>query len=170
MKFDRDFVFLIRKVIIGFAVMFFASLLQTSLLDKIEPFGAIPDLSLVMVAGVGCFCGSFSGGMYGIFAGVVSYALGDVGAAFLPVVYGAIGFLSGLLVERFFKGKFVVWCIYVLCGGLLKAAYSLGCCLLFSGHIQLWQAIGGAILPELLGTFILGAAMYVPVRKICRLL
>lgn len=150
--------------------MFFVSLLQTTFFGAIEPFGAIPDLSLAAAVGVGYFCGSFVGGVYGIAAGVVCYALGDVGLAFLPIVYGTLGFLSGLLMERFFKGKFLVWCMYVFFGGIAKALYSLACCILFSGELRLWAAVGGAILPELLGTFVFGVMMYLPLKKICRFL
>lgn len=170
MKLDRGVALLLKKALVGFALMFFAALLQTSFLGIIQPFGAIPDLSLIASIGVGCFCGPVAGSIYGVAAGAVSYALGDVGLAFLPLVYGAAGFLSGLLVEKFFKGGFAVWCIYVFGGGLMKAAYSLICCLLFSEELQLWAVLGKTVLPELAGTFILGIALYVPLKKICKYL
>ena len=102
----------------------------------------------------------------GIAAGVASYALGDIGLAFLPLLYMLVGAAAGLLVDNFFAGKFAVWCIYVFGAAVLKGGYSLLCCVIFSGELQLWAVLWRTLLPELLTTLILGAAVYYPIKKL----
>ena len=170
MKISRDTQLLLQKIGVYFIIIFAAALLQTSFLATLEPFGAVPDLMMLLSVGAGYFCAPFSGAVFGLAAGVVSYALGGLGFAALPFLYGAMGYLAGLVAKNLFKGKFAVWCLYAVGGGLLKAVYSFFCCAAFSGEFQFWAVLGKTILPEFVGTLVLGAALYVPIKKLCKLL
>ena len=170
MKLNRDASLLLRKIFIYFAIIFISSLLQTSFLAVIEPFGAVPDLMLIMSLGAGFFCGPLVGGIFGVASGVMAYALGGAGLAFMPLLYCAVGAFAGFLVESFFSGKFAVWLIYLFFAAAVKGGYSLACIVFFSGDTQFFAAIWCSVIPEFIGTLILGAMMYLPVRKICKYL
>lgn len=170
MKLSRDAQFLLRKIAIYFIIIFAAALLQTSFLATLAPFGAVPDLMMLLAVGVGYFCAPAKGGVFGLAAGVVTYALGGLGFAALPFLYGAAGYLAGVVAKNLFKGNFVVWCLYAALGALFKAVYSLFCCAVFSGEFQLWVVLGHTVLPEFVGTILLGAALCVPIKKICTVL
>ena len=168
MKISRDTQLLLRKIAIYFAIIFTSALLQTSFLAVLEPFGAVPDLMMLMSVGVGYFCAPTVGAVFGLASGVVSYALGGLGFAALPFLYGAAGYLAGLIAKNLYKGKFGVWCLYSVGGALLKSVYSFLCCAVFSGEFQLWAVLWRTVLPEFVGTALLGAAIYIPVKKICK--
>ena len=170
MKISRDAILTIRKILIYFLIIFAAALTQTSFLAFVEPFGAVPDLALVLCLGVGYFKGAFKGGTFGLAMGLVCYTLGDTGLVLLPVLYGAVGVAAGLLVENFFSGKFAVWCLYTTGAALIKGGYSLTCIVVFSENLRLWQALFGAVVPEFVGTVILGAALYIPIKLMCKYL
>lgn len=170
MKLSRDASLLLRKILIYFVIIFISALLQTSFLAVIEPFGALPDLMLLMSLGAGYFCGPIVGGIFGVASGAAAYALGDAGIAFLPLLYCAVGAFVGFLVENFFSGKFAVWLLYVFAAAAVKGGYSLACIILFSGDAQFFAAIWHSVIPEFVGTLLLGAAMYLPIKKICKYL
>ena len=163
---SRDAVLFWRKVLVYFLIVFAAALLQTSFLAVLRPLGAVPDLMLLVALGAGYFCGAEKGGIMGIAAGVAAYALGDVGLALLPLLYMLVGAAAGLLVDNFFAGKFAVWCIYVFGAAVIKGGYSLLCCVIFSGELQLWAVLWRTLIPEFLTTLILGAAVYYPIKKL----
>jgi hypothetical protein len=170
MKLSRDAALFLRKALIYIAIIFMASLLQTSFLATLRPFGAVPDLMLLLALGAGYFRGAETGGIFGVASGVVAYAMGDIGTAFLPLLYMLVGVASGILVESFFAGKFAVWCLYVAGVAVLKSIYSLVCAVIFSGELQLWALIFKALLPEFIGTLILGMALYLPIKRLSKLL
>ena len=170
MKISRDAALFLRKALVYFIIIFAAAVLQTSFLAKLRPFGSVPDLMLVLALGAGYFCGAEKGCVFGAAAGVAAYALGDIGLAFLPLLYALVGVAAGLLVDNFFAGKLAVWCIYVLGAAILKGAYSLVCCVMFSGELQLWAVLWKTLLPELVTTLILGAALYYPIKKLSKFL
>ena len=170
MKLSRDAAMFLRKALIYFIIIFAASLLQTSFLAVLRPFGAVPDLVLLLALGAGYFCGAEKGGVFGVAIGVAAYAMGDVGLALLPLLYALVGVGAGLLVDSFFAGKFAVWCLYVVGAAVVKSAYSLLSAVIFSGELQLFAVLFKTLVPELVGTLILGAALYIPIKKLCKLL
>ena len=170
MKLSRDAVLFLRKVFIYIVIIFVASLLQTSFLAVIHPFGAVPDLVLLAVLGAGYFRGAQIGGIFGVASGVVAYAMGDIGTAFLPLLYALVGVAAGILVDSFFAGKFAVWCLYTAGAAAVKGVYSLVCAVIFSGELQLWAVIFKTLVPEFVGTLILGMALYLPIKRLSKLL
>lgn len=161
---------IIKKTVIYFVIIFISSLLQTSFLAVIRPLGAVPDLMLLLSLGAGYFCGPVAGSVFGVSAGVVTYALGGSGLAVLPLLYCAVGGATGFLVENFFTGKFAVWMLYSFVAAVFKGGYSLAYVILFSGDVRFFAAIWYTLIPEFIGTLILGAVLYVPIRKVCKYL
>ena len=170
MRLNRDALLMLRKIIIYFVIIFAVSLVQTSFLAVIEPFGAVPDMTLLFTLGAGYFCGPLAGGIFGVAAGAVAYALGSTGLAFLPLLYCIVGAFTGFLVENFFTGKFAVWCLYTTFAAVIKGGYSLAHIILFSDNVQFFAAIWRSVIPEFIGTVVLGAALYIPIKKICKYL
>ena len=97
MKLNRDALLILKKAIIYFVAAFVAALLQTSFLAVVAPFGSVPDLVLLLVLGAGYFCGPTVGGIFGLVAGVLAYAIGGVGFAVEPLLYTAVGAFTGCL-------------------------------------------------------------------------
>ncbi len=160
----RDIVY---RALIALAMLFGTALLQTSFFPWVGLFGAIPDLLLVFVAGVGFFDGARVGSPFGIGAGLLGYFLGGGANAEILLLYSLVGILSGL----YFTGrKYLSWCIHMAAAVLVKAIWSLLICLLFSPVPRPFAALWYSILPELLGTLLLSLALYVPVRAAARLL
>ena len=170
MRLSRDTLILIKKALIYFAIIFVSSLLQTSFLAVIRPFGAVPDLMLLLSLGAGYFCSPAVGGIFGVAAGVIAYAMGGTGITLLPILYCAIGASAGFLVENFFSGKFTVWMLYTLVAAVLKSGYSLASVIFLSGDVRFFAAIWRTAIPEFVGTIVLGAILYLPIRKICKYL
>lgn len=170
MRLSRDALLLLRKILIYFVIIFIASVLQTSFLAVLEPFGAVPDLMLLLTLGAGYFCGPLAGGIFGVASGVVSYALGSTGLALLPLLYCIVGAFTGFLVTNFFTGKFAVWCLYAVFAAIIKGGYSLAHIILFSSNVRFFAAIWRCVIPEFVGTIILAAALYIPIKKICKYL
>ena len=159
----RDILF---RALVALAMLFGAVLLQTSFLPWVGLFGAIPDLVLIFVAGVGFFNGAGVGIPFGIGAGLVSFFLGG-GNVMIILLYS----LAGILFSMIFMGRrYLPWCLHMLAAVLFKAVWSLLMCLLFSPVPRPLAALWYSILPELLGTLLLSLVLYVPVRAAARLL
>ncbi len=160
----RDIVF---RSLVALAMLFGTVLLQTSFLPWVDLFGAIPDLVLIFVVGVGFFSGMKVGVPFGIGAGLLCYFLGGGGGAVMILLYA----LGGGLASMYFLGKnYPAWCIYMVAACLFKMIWSLLMCLLFSAVPRPLAALWHSILPELLGTFLLSLALYRPIGAASRLL
>lgn len=168
MRLNRGSVQLIKKALLYFLVAFAAALLESSFFGAWLPFGIIPDLLLVLTLGAGYFKGSVSGGFFGVLAGVFGQFAGGVGLNLNLFLYIAVGYLAGVLVDSFFAGKYLVWCIYVFAAALLKGVFSLLYIVIFSGAERVFAAFFSSALPEFLGTLLLGAVIYVPIKKLVK--
>ncbi len=168
MRLDRGSVQLIKKGLIYFITAFFAALLESSLFGAWLPFGIVPDLLLLLALGSGYFKGSVSGGIFGVLAGILGQFMGGVGLNLNLILYITVGYLAGVLVENFFAGKYLVWCIYVFAAALLKGVFSLVYIVLFSGVGRFFAALFSSVLPEMLGTFLLGAVLYAPIKRLVK--
>ncbi|MBE6661844.1 MAG: hypothetical protein E7606_01030 [Ruminococcaceae bacterium] len=157
----RDIVF---RSLVALAILFVIALLQTSFLPYVDLFGAIPDLLLIFVVGVSFFNGERVGLPFSMGAGLVGYFLGG-GAALSILFY----FLCGVLASRGFWGRnYLSWCMYMGAACLLKLLWSFLYCLLASALPRPFAALWQSILPELLGTLLLSAVLYYPVKFAAR--
>lgn len=160
----RDILF---RSLIALAMLFVTVLLQTSFLPQVDLFGAIPDLVLIFVAGVGFWNGMRVGIPFGIGAGLICYFLGGSGAAMMILLYAFFGYLS----SAYFLGRnYPSWCIYVAAACGIKMLWSFLMCIFLSAVPHPFAALWHSLLPELLGTFLLALALYYPVKLAARLL
>ncbi len=158
---------ILYRSLIAFAMLFGTALLQTSFLPWLDLFGAIPDIVLIFVVGVGFFDGMKIGSPFGIGAGLLCYFLGGGGAAVFILFYSLCGLVSSM---GFLGRNYPSWCLYMAASCLFKAVWSLLMCLLFSSVARPLAALWHSILPELLGTALLSLVMYRPVKAAARLL
>ncbi|MBO5305540.1 MAG: hypothetical protein J6B12_02135 [Clostridia bacterium] len=159
----RDILF---RSLLALAVLFVTVLLQTSFLPQVDLFGAIPDLVLILVVGIGFFNGAKVGIPFGIGAGVVCYLLGGSGAAMIILLYALLGFLSSRLVSG---RNYISWCIYMAAACVIKMIWSLLMCLVLSAVPRPMAALWHSLLPELVGTLVLSLALYYPVKAAAKL-
>ena len=160
----RDIIF---RSFIAFAMLFGVVLLQTSFFTGVDLFGAIPDLVLIFVVGIGFFDGIKTGVPFGIAAGLLCYFLGGSGTAVLILLYSVCGLVSSV---RFLGINYPSWCIYMAVACMGKVFWSLLMCLVFSPVPRLWAALWHSILPEFLGTFLLSFVLYFPIKAAARCL
>lgn len=96
LHFDKtDLIFL-------FAVLLFALLLislQTTVFTSVRLFGGIPDLLLACTVSLGLLCGEKYGAGFGIFAGILRFAVGSETITVYPLFYMLCGYL-GPICER----------------------------------------------------------------------
>ena len=161
---------LIYFAAVSFAVLFFASLLQTSFLPPLGLFGAIPDLVLILVCGVAFYLGAIDGALFGLIGGILIDGLGGVGFSLAPIFYVAAGVLGGLLASSAFANKFMHWTIYSVIVCVAKAFYSMFRILVGSGEVRLGAAFASSVFPELMGTLLVALLMFTPVRWVAGLL
>ena len=170
MKDNRFSKRLIYFAAVSFAVLFFASLLQTSFLPLLGLFGAIPDLVLILVCGVSFYLGAVDGALFGLVGGILLDGLGGAGVSLAPVFYVAVGVFCGLLASSAFANKFIHWAIYSLIFCVSKAFYSIFRILVGSGEVRLGAALASSVFPELVGTLLVALLMFVPTRWVAGLL
>lgn len=88
---DRTEIFFVLLLCV---VVLFLISVQTAFLSPLRLFGGVPDLMLAFTVSVGLFRGKKYGGAFGIFAGVLSYAVGGGGVTILPLFYMLCGYFA----------------------------------------------------------------------------
>ena len=148
-------------------LVLFTTVLQTSFFGFYRLFGAIPDLTLVVVLSAGLFLGERCGGLVGLAGGILLGAIGSFGVSLLPLFYFLIGFFAGQIGKD--SGQRFVG--YLLFLGLSLGARAIMTVIYASMTYQsvnfltlLWRSV----LPELLATAVFGILLFLPLRAICR--
>ncbi len=160
---DRRFLKrLVYFVAIAAGVFFVAGLLQTSFFPAF--LGIVPDLILVLTAGVAFYLGALDGAVMGLLGGVIIEGLGGAGLSPAPLFYLAVGVGFGLLSARFFRGKWLHVAIYSALYCSAKAIYSLVRILVSSGEPRLWEALAFSVLPEFFATLAMALMLAIPVQ------
>lgn len=158
---------ILYRALIALAMLFGATLLQTSFLPWIGLFGTIPDLLMIFVVGVSFFNGARVGMPFGIGAGLIGYFLGGGSHVEILLFYSFVGILFGM----YFGGrKYLAWCVHMAVAVLAKVVWSFLICLLLSPVPRPLAALWRSIVPELLGTLLLSLVLYSPVKVAARLL
>ena len=160
---------ILNTVTIGLLLIICASL-QVSLFGRFKLFGAIPALMLCIVLCIAFFRGKYAGCITGIAAGVLIEAIGIHGISLLPVIYMIFGYVVGHYSRVISPRHYTVYLIYLACGLGLRCFVTFGYACLTYEYINLPQILICAVLPELLGTAIIGCALYYPIKLLCKLL
>ena len=144
-------------------------LLQTSFFGFHPWFGAVPDLTLILVLLISLFFGERVGGILGLCAGILLSALGSFGVSLLPLFYFLVGYAGGYYGyssgrgEEFFNYLAFLG-IALVARGILTAIYAS----MTYQTVNLLKLLWRAVLPELLATALMGLLLFLPVRALCR--
>lgn len=105
-------------VLLGLAAL--AVLLQATLLHGLSLRGAEASPLTVLIVWTGLRCGVTTGGWLGLFGGLLEDALGGGGLQVLGATL--VGYLAGLLSNRFFSDSLPVFLSAVAAGTVVRAA------------------------------------------------
>ncbi len=144
------------------------SVIEVSLLGRLVRFGALPDLMICAVLGLSYFCGKYVGAVTGIAAGLLIELIGSQGVILLPVFYMLLGYLAGHFARTAVGKRFPTYLIYLGVTLLYRAALTILYASLTHDRFRLPTVLLYSVLPEMIGTAIAGAALYVPLLLLCR--
>jgi len=136
------------------AILLFNFIIQSTILPFLQIVGIQPDTLIVIVS---CF-GLLGGTGYGLFTGLAGGLLQDIlygGPVGLNALhYMIIGFLTGLLYDRIFTGRFIVPTFIALCGSLLRGLMMMAYLYFTRVSVSLNNGFTLVLLPEALYTAI----------------
>ncbi|MBQ7921344.1 MAG: hypothetical protein IJ325_02045 [Clostridia bacterium] len=142
---------LLRGVIMIVLISLFA-LLQTTLMTRFRPFGAVPDLMLPLVVGIAMTAREKWGAVSGIIAAFVIESLGGASLTILPLLYMPVGYLCGILSIQYFRDCFAVRAMYTVVTGLLRGVVTLIILYATTPNTSLIDAVCVAVIPEFFAT------------------
>ena len=148
--------------------LFLMTIVQTSLLSRIKPFGGVPDLILISVMGISLYCGCYAGAVTGICAGFLSDALGSMGISILPLVFLLVGYLFGYYARLFGGQGFLTYLIGVGISLVVRFATTLILTFFSVEQFRFSVFLLKTALPELLGTAIFSLVLFFPILGICK--
>ena len=143
---------IIKGVVIGFLILFFA-LLQVTVFSAVRPFGAVPDLILPLVIAIGITEGERWGGVSGLVGAFIIEALGSAGIALLPLLYVPCGFIAGVLGTYYLRDSVVIRAIMTFVSGIPRALFTLIYVLITYSSPAFSVAFKNIIFPEFIATF-----------------
>ncbi|MBR6290944.1 MAG: hypothetical protein IKR53_05820 [Clostridia bacterium] len=156
-----------KTAIIAFFIIFF-SVTQTTLLARLRPFGATPDLLLPFVVAVGVSEREKWGGVTGLISAFIIDALGGVRLMLLPLLYVPAGIVCGLLTTHRFRDSFSVIAMYTLVTSVLRSVISVIIGFYTVHGITLKQTVLHIALPELLANIVFAVIPHLLVRLTMR--
>lgn len=142
-------------------------ILQTSFFGFYKLFGAVPDLTLIIVLAAGLFLGERCGGLVGLAGGILLGALGSFGISLLPLFYYLLGFFAG----AFGKGRAENFSGYLLFFSIslgYRAVMTIIYASMTYHSVNFLTLLWRAVLPEALATAIFGILLFLPLRALCR--
>lgn len=138
------------------ALLIFFSLLQTTILARLKPFGAVPDLILPLVCSVAMSEREKWGAIFGIIAAFVIESLGGSSFTVLPILYMPVGYVCGILATHYVRDSFTVRALIVGSTSLIRALFTLFTVLSTVGGATVLSALTKATLPELGANLLIG--------------
>ncbi len=158
----------IGKAAIFAAFIIFFSITQTTLLSRIRPFGAVPDLLLPFVVAVAMSEREKWGAAIGLISAFVIDALGGVTIMILPLLYVPAGIFCGLLTTYRFRDSFSVAALFTLVTTVLRAFVSLIIGFNTIHGITLQQTFTDVVLPGFIANLVFAAIPHLLVRLTMR--
>jgi len=143
------------------------SVIQVSFFGRIRIWGAIPDVMIVAVMGIGFFTGQYTGAVSGIGAGFLIDALGSTGITLLPMCYLFEGYLVGFYARTTGSKGIFRYGVYLGVTLLYRAAITVLYACLWYRNLRLPVVLMDVVLPEAVGTAIVGILLYFPMRALC---
>ena len=167
LSFSIDGEAIAKAAILAFFIIFF-SITQTTLLARIRPFGAVPDLLLPFVVAVAMSEKEKWGAVVGLISAFVIDALGGVTIMLLPLLYVPVGIFCGLLTTYRFRDSFSVAALFTVVTTVLRAFISLIIGFNTIHGITLGQTFTDVVLPGLLANMVFAAIPHLLVRLTMR--
>ncbi len=159
----------VLKAVLLAALTLLYALLQTTLLARFRPFGAIPDLLLPFVLTVGTLERERWGASLALASAFFIEAIGSgVTLTLLPLVYVPCAVAAGLLTTYYFRDSLPVTACYVTGAALLRGAASLVTSLVCVADITPRAALLYTVLPELASTLLCAALPCLLTRALLR--
>lgn len=147
---------LLRRVVIYGILLFFITIIQTSL-PFIPVFeGAVPNLTLAAVAAIGFFDSERAGAVAGIAAGAALDALGSATLSLMPLAGFAAGYFSGFAAGRLLPRALRPFSICLASAAVLNMFVSVVSAYAAVSEVRPLLFFAHTLLPELLYTFIFG--------------
>ena len=124
-----------KKIIISVILSLGAFLLQSTVLQSIALFGAVPDLALGIVIYTACQNGVMAGQLSGFFSGLILDLMSASPLGFHSLIRTLTGALAGLLNGIFFLDYFLFPMLLCFGGTLFKGLVIFLLSLVFSGSL-----------------------------------
>lgn len=158
---------IIRYCLVIGIYLILVSVFQTSVLSRIKPFGAVPDLIIASVVCISMYCGCYAGGVIGICAGFLLDALASTGYSLLPLVYFLVGYLFGYYSKVLAVRGYFVYLVGMGFALVVRFFTTLVLTLLSVQEFRFLVFLLSVALPEMLATLIFSLLIYFPVWGIC---
>ncbi len=158
---------MIRYSIVIGMTLFFAAILQTSVISRIKPFGVSSDIMISVVLCFCWFCGCHTGAIVGICAGFLTDALSSVGISILPLVYLLLGYLVGYYAKVLNMKGYLSYLIFLGISLVVRFLTTLILTVLSVSGFHFPTFLITLALPEMLGTALFGLVIYFPIWGIC---
>ncbi len=142
---------------------FLSAALQTTVLTLLP---VTPALVLGLVCSTGFHLGEKAGGLLGVFAGLLTDTLGNVGFSFVPLVFMLCGYLCGILPGKFLVRNFPSFIVYILLCGAIRSGFTLIYFGIFSKQFDLWNTVIKLLLPEFVAFLPCPLVFYPLVQKL----
>ena len=142
------------------------SVLQTTLMPRLQIHDVIPDIIVGAVCCIGIYRGDRCAAIFGLIAGLCSDALGNIGLSLLPLFYTIVGFFSGNVGENAReKARFAAFLITIPAVCLARTALSfLYQIISYHQTIKLGQLFLHTLLPEFIYTLCICIPTFLLVR------
>ena len=147
---------LLRCLLMLTQIVFFA-LLQTTLFTQFRPFGAVPDLMLPLVIGIGMTAGERYGAVAGVIAAFTIESLGGSPLTILPLFYMPAGYVCGILTDQYFRDSVPVRAMFTAIAAVLRALWTVFILFTTAGNVSLPDVLTHAALPEIAATLLFAA-------------
>ncbi len=152
------------RALLMVAAMWILLLIQTSFLPHFPFFGAVPDLVFALIVVNSHENDEKFGGTVGLAGGILTFMMGDVGAALWILFYAALGFFASVFFRRLLGKKYLSYLIFAAAAALVRLLYALLLCMILSADLQFFHVLFKSLLPEWAITVAAAAILYVPFR------
>lgn len=145
-------------------------ILQSTLLPEILPFGAVPDIALIILVASSWRYGSLSGEITGFMIGLGFDLMSLAPLGYHAFLFTLTGYLFGRLKDSIAPGAVLLPVLAIISATLLKYLLSFLMALIFGLNSYINQVFSTAVLWEILANSIIAPALFLLVDLITRML
>ncbi|MBQ2733434.1 MAG: rod shape-determining protein MreD [Clostridia bacterium] len=145
---------------VNYGILFFLISMLETVTIPLAGAKTVPDLVLCAVVAVGMAEDERTAGVCGVAAGFFIDALGAVGLCISPLLYGACGYLTGVLVRFLLRRNLPSYLIYVLCAAAARSVITLMMVYVFGDTVPLYYAFADILIPEFILTVLCSPVLY----------